>query len=93
MTTKRVVAGVLPIFTTAFLLGGSIVGLLTSERGALADEGLAGFGNISSPAEQPAPANRKSVALSKRTRKSALPPSGAVVDPWGPVPTNKTFTR
>ena len=79
--TKRATAGALSLCTAALVLAGSVVGLLISGKGALADAGLAGFANISSASEQSAAPKKKTVAPGKKTKPAA--------EPWGPVPTDK----
>ena len=75
--TKYAAGFVLSACATTLVLAG---GLLISGTGALADEGLAGFGNIASPREKPA-APKKKIAARKKVKTPA--------EPWGPVPTDK----
>ena len=76
--TKYAAGFVLSVCATTLVLIG---GLLISGTGALADAGLAGFGNIASPGEQPAAPKKKTAAPRKKAKAPA--------EPWGPVPTDK----
>ena len=80
--TKYAAGFVLSVCATTLVLIG---GLLISGTGALADEGLAGFGNIASPREEPAAPKKKIAAPRKKVKAPA--------EPWGPVPTDKLSRR
>ena len=73
--TKCVAPAALSLGAAALVLAGSVVGLLISGKGALADAGLAGFANISSASEQSAAPKKKTVLRARKP--NPLPNLGA----------------